>query len=134
MIDRTDYQREYKKAYKSRVKRVNLTFSPSEYKRFQKTAKSDDPDTKLTSFVKTMALAGLDNRVGVPAELKEELNILRFAIRNIANNVNQIAHYSNTVRAVSTSDENNLFMHLKQLEDAIKDYTHGRLTTAKNDN
>ena len=63
----------------------------------------------------------------LPAQLQEELKTLTFAIRNIANNVNQIAHHSNIVHDLTLADENNLLQHLKQLEDVVQHYTQGRI-------
>ncbi|MCW8932053.1 MAG: plasmid mobilization relaxosome protein MobC [Gammaproteobacteria bacterium] len=128
---RKAYQQDYREKYKSQAKRVNITLTNSEYRKFN-VAKADNE--KVTAFVKNLALSALENQSHIPNDLKEELNTLRFAIRNIANNVNQIAHYSNTVRNMTISDENNILQHLKQLEDVIKEYTHGRLTKEKHDN
>ncbi len=125
---RKAYLKQYKKHYQA--KRVNLTLSPDEYREFLREAKN----TKLTTYVKNLALAGLHSQTVIPENLETELKTLRFAIRNIANNVNQIAHYSNLVRMVSTANENNLLQHIKQLEEAVEEYTKGKINQRKNDN
>ena len=122
---RRSYQKRYREQYKSQAKRVNLTFSKDEHHAFSRAAKKEG--MKVTPYIKQLALAGLQQQAHVPAELKNELNTLRFAIHNIANNVNQIAHYSNTVHSMTASDENNLLQYLKQLEDAVRRYTEGRI-------
>jgi len=122
---RREYQQHYREQYKSQAKRVNLTFSQDEHRAFSRAAKAEN--VKVTSYIKQLALAGLEQQVRIPEEIKTELKTLRFAIHNIANNVNQIAHYSNTVRNMTMSDENNLLQYLKQLDDVIQSYTEGRI-------
>ncbi len=125
------YQRQYRDKYKSRAKRVNLTLSNKEYRSFVSAARKDN--AKVTSFIKDLALAGLEARASIPPELHEELKTLRFAILNIANNVNQIAHHSNTVRRMTESEENNLLQHLKQLDEVVRSYTSSRLLSNTKD-
>jgi uncharacterized protein Yka (UPF0111/DUF47 family) len=69
----------------------------------------------------------MQQKVFVPKEIEEELKELRFLIRNIANNVNQIAHHSNLVEKLV--NENEFLMEIKKLEDAVFDYTKKRLDT-----
>jgi len=121
---RRQYQETYKRQYKSKTKRINLTLTNDEYRDFLAHAKN----TKITTYIKSLALAGLHSQTIIPANIETELKTLRFAIRNIANNVNQIAHYSNLVRTVSTANENNLLQHIKQLEEAVQEYTKGQIT------
>ena len=122
---RREYQQQYREQYKSQAKRVNLTFNQDENRAFSRAAKTEN--VKLTTYIKQLALAGLEEQTHIPEEIKVELKTLRFAIHNIANNVNQIAHYSNTVRNMTMSDENNLLQYLKQLDEVIQSYTEGRI-------
>lgn len=124
---RREYQKNYKNKYKEKTKRVNLTLTNDEYRAFLRGAK----DTKITSHIKKLAISKLHLEINIPENIENELKTLRFAIRNIANNVNQIAHYSNTIRTISTQDENNLLQHLKQLEEAVELYTKGQITEIK---
>ncbi len=126
---RKAYQRQYREQYKSQVKRVNLTLTKKEYQSFSRSAGNQ----KVTSYIKQLALDGLHTQANIPENLEAELKTLRFAIRNIANNVNQIAHHSNTVRSITTSEENNLLQHLKQLEEVIRKYTEGRIMESRDD-
>ncbi|MCW8923898.1 MAG: plasmid mobilization relaxosome protein MobC [Gammaproteobacteria bacterium] len=128
--NRKTYQRQYRETYKAQAKRVNLTLSKSEYRDFTRAANTDN--TKITSFIKELALAGLENRAHIPDELQEELKTLRFAVHNIANNVNQIAHHSNMVKNMTLSDENNLLHYLKQLDEVIRSYTSGTILSNSN--
>lgn len=127
---RTEYQKKYREEYKSRAKRVNLTFTKEEYRAFSQSAKSEN--TKPTPYIKQLALAGLQQQPVFPEKVEEELRAFQFAIRNIGNNINQIAHYSNTIRNMTYADENNLLQHLKQLEEVVKSYTKGRILHSQN--
>lgn len=124
---RRDYQQAYQKTYKG--KRVNLTLSPSEYRAFSQQAKNQ----KVTTFIKKLALSALNQQALIPKNLDTELKMLHFAIRNIANNVNQIAHHSNTVKQLTSAEENNLLLHIKQLEDAVQAYTEGKILGQQDD-
>ena len=125
---RKSYLKNYRQVYKA--KRVNLTFSQAEYRAFLRSANGE----KIATFIKRVALDSLNNRKPVPTEVLEELRTLKFAIRNIANNVNQIAHHSNTFHEITQAEENNLFQYLKQLEEVIESYTEGTLMETKHDN
>ena len=61
----------------------------------------------------------------MPPAIEQELKELRLLMRNIANNVNQMARHSNTIRHVD--DEQGLFKHLHLLEETILTYTRNRL-------
>ena len=122
---RREYQKKYRQEYKQKTTRVHLTLSKQEHRDFLREAKSQD--IKLTSLVKKLALAGLHNQAHIPSSLKKELQTLNFAIHNIANNINQIAHHSNTIHNMTTSDDNNLLSHIKQLQDIVETYTQGQI-------
>lgn len=122
---RKEYQKHYQTAYNARNKRVNLTFSKDEYALLLSAAKSQGKP--LSTCAKEITLAGIQGQAIVPKNIEYELREVKFLIRNIANNVNQIAHHSNIVRDLTLADENNLLQHLKQLEDAVQRYTEGRI-------
>lgn len=120
---RKAYQKDYRQTYKTRAKRVNLTLTHAEFRAFKRAAKGE----ATASFIKHLALAGLEGVAHIPEDLKEELSTLRFAIRNVANNVNQMARHSHRVQAMTVAEENNLLQHLRQLEQAVESYTQGRI-------
>ncbi len=122
---RKQYQKLYRQDYKSQVRRVNLTLNKTEHRDFSRAAKADNK--KLTPYIKELALTGLYGQAMIPKDHLEELKTLRFAIRNIANNINQLTHYSHTMRELTSDNENNILLHLKQLEDAVTQYTEGRI-------
>jgi len=119
--NRKDYLKQYRTSYQSR--RVNLTLSKDEYRAFTLSARKEQ--SKL-------ALSALHNQAHIPTDLQEELQTLRFAILNIANNVNQIAHHSNRIKAMSENDEQSLLVYIKQLDDVVKRYTEGRICNPNN--
>ncbi len=120
---RSDYQKSYRKQHAEKHRRISISVSNAEYSAFEHVARRED--TKVTTLVRDYAFAGLTNTLSVPKELQEELQDLRFLIRNIANNVNQAAHYSNTIRALA--DENGLLMEIKKLEDTIHSFVQERM-------
>lgn len=125
---RRAYQQQYKADYRRRTARVNLTLDREEHRAFLRGAKR--AGMKPTPFIKQMALAGLSGQAVMPADVLDELKTLRFAILNIANNVNQIAHHANSVHHLTTNEEHNLLSYLKQLDDVVKAYTEGRIMDA----
>ena len=123
MTKRKDYHKDYRAEYDKRTKYVNVALPMDVYRQLEVLAKREG--TKVAPLFRNLALASLHSQVFVPESVEQELKELQFLIRNIANNVNQIAHHSNRVRALV--DENGLLMELKGLEDQVRAYTQGRL-------
>lgn len=118
-MERSEYQKTYRKQYKVQAKRVNLTFSNPQHRDLSRAAKSEDK--ALSAYVKDLAL---DAHLGkaeasLPEEVMERLDDLDRVFRTIANNVNQIAHHSNIVRQVL--DEQDVLAYLHRLEVELKD-------------
>jgi len=113
-------------------RRISISLSQAEFRQLSTLAKRES--MKPTSFVRNLTKATLLRQVHLPANIEAELKTLRFAIRNIANNVNQIAHHSNTVHMMTVADENNLLQHLQQLEQAVQSYTEGQIMGEGDDN
>ena len=120
-----EYHKAYRKEYAKKVRYVNVAVPLSSYNELEKLAKKED--TKVTTLLRNMSLAYMQQKTFVPKEIEDELKELRFLIRNIANNVNQIAHHSNLVEKLV--NENEFLMEIKRLEDAVFDYTKKRLDT-----
>lgn len=117
------YNQQYKAEYSQRMKRVSITFSNSEYSELEKRAKSES--VKPATLVKNMALAYHQQVHIMPEPIKEELQELRFLIRNVANNINQIAHHSNTIQRLA--DENGLLLEIQKMEQIINDFVAQKL-------
>jgi hypothetical protein len=121
--NRTEYQKDYQKIYASEKKRINITVSHVEYKELTQLAKKEH--TKVSALVKDMSLAYMQQKTFVPVDLYEELRTVSLLIRNIANNINQVAHHSNIVKGIV--NENDLMKELQRLEQMVTDYTLKKL-------
>ncbi|WP_020560815.1 plasmid mobilization protein [Thiofilum flexile] len=121
-MNTTENRQAYKKAWnqknKSHVKRVSITLSNSEYSELEKRAKKEN--IKITTLVKNMALAYHQQAPLFSSEQLQEMQEMRFLFRNIANNINQIAHNSNMIKRLT--DENGLLLEIKKLEDIVMNY------------
>ena len=121
--ERKSYEKSYKQAYAKTHRQITVTVSNSVYRDFEQRANAEK--TKVATLVKNMAMAYLQQDTLTPAKIETELSDLKFLIRNIANNVNQMAHHSNMLQTMV--DENELLGELKKLEQQVNDYTHERL-------
>jgi hypothetical protein len=119
----SDNRKLYNKEYSQRTNRVSLTFTNAEYAELEKRAKAEN--VKPTTLVKNMALAYHQQSPIIPETIKEELQELRFLIRNVANNINQIAHHSNTIQRLA--DENGLLLEIQKMEKTINDFVLQKL-------
>ena len=120
----TEERRAYMRAFRSRqksegVRRITVNLSAAEAKRLSAFGKKHG-EPKLAAQLKTLALAHLDNRYLVPPELAERLDVLVTLLRNIGNNVNQLARHSNEMRAFLETAE--VRGELKRLEAAVRDF------------
>ena len=116
MTDRTEYLREYRQKTKGHVKRVNLSFLPSEYRDLERAAKAEGE--KPGSYIKTLALQAHRHSVTLPASVEAELAEVSRLIRTVANNVNQMARHSNRIGRVL--DENEPLLELANLEKHLR--------------
>lgn len=123
-MDRPSYMKAYLDDYRARHKCVNIAVPIDDYKKLEKAARRE----RMTParLLLTIGLRDLDKTVYVPAEIKEELGRLGLLIRNVANNINQIAHHTNTVR--QAADAKAVFAELAKLERAVRAYCLGRLS------
>jgi len=115
-MTRDQYQRDYRQQYKDHAKRVNLTFSLSEYRGIARSAK--DAGVPVAAYVKRLALDAEGGRAPVPEELTQQLADLERVIRTIANNVNQMARHSNRIAHVLDAQE--VFLHIHTLQSELK--------------
>ena len=104
-----------------------IDLSEIQYQGFQKQAKAEG--VSVSKLIKNMALAYQQESFLVPLSEREKLDEFVFLVRNIANNLNQIAHHSNAVRGVT--DEGRVFDHLKELETQVKSFVSGKYTKKK---
>lgn len=118
--DRTTYQKDYWSDYKTKNKRIQprINLSESEYKIFSKLAKHEN--ISVSKLIKNMALAYHQESFLLPQTHLDRIDEFIYLVRNIANNINQIAHHSNSIKLVV--DEGRVFAHLKSLEDEFKTF------------
>ena len=121
-------RKEYLKKHKNGTKRVSLTFTNKEFKELEKLAKSYKLNP--TTFLKKVYLGTKNNDNILTADTSKELKVLTFLIRNIANNINQIAYSSNIFKFVS--EPKRISENLAELERVIKKFINN--PRAKNDN
>ena len=122
-MDRKAYLKAYLKDYRAHVKCVNLVIALDDYRKLERAAKREGK--KPTRLLVEIGISHLDATVYVPAAIEAEIKQLKFLIRNIANNLNQIAHHTNTVKRAA--DAGLVFAELKRLELCVEEYTRGRL-------
>lgn len=123
----TEHRKTYIREYSERTHRVSVTLSESEYRELAKRAKGEG--VRVTTLVKNMALAYHQGQIIMPEGIAEELKEFRFLVRNIANNINQIAHNSNIVQHLV--DENDLFGEIRKLEEEVATFIKKRLNPRK---
>jgi hypothetical protein len=112
------------KNYRSKMKRKDIYFTPGEMEGFNAVALKEN--TKAGIVIRNMALAYLQgNRLPSLEEktkldtIEKEVHSLGLLVRNIANNVNQMAHHSNSLNYMI--EEQNLLQYLQTLDKNIKD-------------
>jgi hypothetical protein len=112
------YQKEYQKNYTKTNKRVSLVFDEKEYKKLLKL--SEKYKNKPATFLKKIFTSFVKKEPILPPKLEEDIKGLTFLVSNIANNVNQMAFYSHTLRMMR--DEQGLLLELQKLEKSVKEF------------
>lgn len=123
MAANKEYHKKYREDYKNKMKYINVAVPVSMYEELEKLSELEDK--KVSALLRNMALAYMHQKTFVPNNIESELKEFTFLVRNVANNINQIAHHSNIVKHMV--DENGLLMEIKKLEDMVKDYTLNQL-------
>jgi hypothetical protein len=118
-----DYYKKYREEYKKKVKYVNVAVPVSMYEELEKL--SDIEQIKVSVLLRNMALAYMQQKTFVPKKVESELKEFTFLMRNVSNNINQIAHHSNIIKHMV--DENGLLMEIKKLEDMVRESTLNNL-------
>ena len=114
--DRSQYQKQYRQTYKTRHKRVTVVYGADEHRRIEADAAS--AGVTIAALVRSRSLEEApSNSTPSPRGTGDVVKELRFLLRNMANNINQIAYHSNRLRMVL--DENEPLLRLRELEDEI---------------
>lgn len=122
MVDK-NYHKEYRKDYDKKTKYVTVSIPISEYEELEKQAKKEG--VKVSTLIKNMALAYMQTKTLTPKAIEDRLSEFIFLMRNVANNINQIARNSNLLKHLV--EENSLLMELKKMEDLVKEYTLNKI-------
>lgn len=127
MSENKDNVRERRRRAKEKYKFPEVRMTHENYALFKKQAEKES--LGVSTVIGNMALAYLQsNRVPTAEEkrkldsIESELQSLSLLIRNIANNVNQVAHRSNTLKVMV--EEHDLLGYLKNLDDSVKESVH----------
>jgi hypothetical protein len=124
MPSNKEYHKKYKQEYKKKVKYVNVAIPLEIYECLEKMAHVEE--TKVSTLMRKVAIEYLSQKPSLPKEAENDLKEVKFLIKNIANNVNQVAHHSNIIKGMV--DEQGLLEYIKKLEDTVTSYTKGTLT------
>jgi Bacterial mobilisation protein (MobC) len=122
-MQNSDQRKAYLQSYQANTHRVAITLTASEYSELEKRAKAEG--VKPTTLVKNMAIAYHQSQQIPQEPILKELQELRFLLRNAANNINQIAHHSNTVGRLV--DENGFLDEVRKMETTINEFVARRL-------
>jgi len=94
--------RDYWREYNQRKKRIKCTLEVSQYQSLKKYAKQ--AGMKPATFLRAAVLAYMKQRQIMPKNITDHLPSLISFIRNIANNLNQIARHTNTLKKTTIYD------------------------------
>jgi hypothetical protein len=122
-MQNSEQRKAYLQTYQANTHRVAITLTASEFAELEKRAKAEG--VKPTTLVKNMAIAYHQSQQIPQEPILKELQELRFLLRNSANNINQIAHHSNTVGRLV--DENGFLDEVRKMETTITDFVSARL-------
>lgn len=114
----SEKRKRYLDDYIDKRKRINISLSADEYSKISYLA--DLNNSKPTSFITQLVQHHLNKSPFISSQLQDEIKDMKFLLRNVANNINQIAHRSNTLKVMV--DERDLLMELKKLEDGIASF------------
>jgi len=106
--------------YGKRKKRLNLTFNYSDFVKVEQEARSTG--LTPTAFLRDSVLAYLGNSRLPSEKTANNFSEMVFLLRNMANNLNQIARQANTVQGLSFGGFLRTKSVLKNLEDTAEDF------------
>jgi len=102
--------------------RRNCTLSKAEDKRVREEALKHG--SRPTPFLKKTAFAYLNKKYLVPEKTSDRLRELICLLRNMANNLNQIARRANAVQKVSFTTIFKAERIVQKLEEAVRAFIH----------
>ena len=119
-----DYQRAYRERTKRQFRDVSVRLPVAEYRELKAHAKENG--FGIATVLREASLAHIRGSALRSRQVEEELRELRFLIANVANNLNQMAHHSNTIRHVA--DEGGVLQRLRQLDELVDGFVEAKLS------
>ena len=123
MSKKSEYLKKYREENKGKTKRISVTLSPDEFKQLEKMANTEK--IKPTPLLKKLAFSSLEKKADFPLDVSADFGDLVHILRGVANNINQMAKHSNTIKRVA--DESRLFTLLKTIEDENKKFLEDKM-------
>lgn len=100
--------------YSVNIKRINCTFTKKEYLILLKHA--ENTGLRPTLFLKKAALAYLQKQYLVPVNLEDKLLTIIYIMRNIGNNINQLAAKVNNINKEKSNLKNSTCLYQQARE------------------
>lgn len=107
--------------------RLWLRMSDSEIKKLGESSKKEG--VRKTTLAKDIILKTLNSNLFVTNDIVMELKQLTYLLSNMANNINQMAHYSNTIKRVV--DDNQVLMAFLRIEETVKGFIEYKMNEGK---
>ena len=116
----SEKRKQYLDDYVDPRKRISISLSSADFSKVTYLAQLNQ--TKPTSYIADLVQHQLNKTPLIPQELTEDIKEMKFLLRNIATNINQLTHRSNTLKVLV--DERGLLLELQKLEEGITTYIH----------
>lgn len=123
MTKKSEYLKKYREENKRKTKRVSVTLSLDEFKQLEQMAKVEK--IKPTTLLKKLAFSSMNKKADFPLDVSADFGDLVHILRGVANNINQMAKHSNTIKRVA--DESRLFSLLKSIEDENRKFLESKM-------
>ncbi|HHH14307.1 MAG TPA: MobC family plasmid mobilization relaxosome protein [candidate division WWE3 bacterium] len=123
MTKKSEYLKKYREENKRKTKRVSVTLSLDEFKQLEQMAKVEK--IKPTTLLKKLAFSSMNKKADFPLDVSADFGDLVHILRGVANNINQMAKHSNTIKRVA--DESRLFTLLKSIEDENRKFLESKM-------
>ncbi|MGL1955826.1 MAG: plasmid mobilization relaxosome protein MobC [Colwellia sp.] len=121
----SEKRKQYLDDYVDTRKRISISLSASDFKKISYLAELNQ--TRPTSYISELVQHQLNKMPFIPQALTDKIKEMKFLLRNIATNINQITHRSNTLKVLV--DERSLLLELQKLEEGITAHIHKEMNT-----
>ena len=119
-----------KRQYKNNQNKVLVSFSDDEIKKLDIFVRENS--SWRATISRKIILETLEKGVFVPQSVQNDLERIEYLITKISDNINQMAHYSNSIK--QAIDDRVVGDQLDKLEDDIYEFIQFRLKADRNDN